>query len=510
MQITAKLHEAKLKEAFKVLEELGAIPEQIRELKRDQLGQEQDVENLTKLIKRFEGKLSGSNKKQLTKSEKNNIEELTQDVIELKDKYSEIKLMIETIDEDAIFKRIKRELAEDKQSETSKIHQSMKSLEEEIKEQQATKDKLSKMYIELKKKIDNETMRIQDLKCNKELENSKWTSVSANLEKVGKDIEELFRMLNNQEKNVVNLECEVFDYSFKEFASSFEERIENRLLPFKKELQEMLKTINKIPVPNDNTPERVIELVKKMVDNKLENFTDTLDQKLIHIANTKSLCPQVPTKNINGKDILYEYKGNYIEPEKLQASIDGRITLKKCSYGKNCDRVFCKRDHGEDQCPQGSECNDLKCRLRHMTDKAIKKVSYTKQSAKPIEAKKPLRPEICMFKNKCSNAKCLFRHDREPCGGFQNCKKVECKRRHHPSRPEPKPNTNRGLKNPIGNTYQSTQQSNYVLPTGFPIQTPPQSQYTFPFSSFPWYGYTSTFQPFPNQHSWPGVQPRRF
>jgi len=107
MQITAKLHEAKLKEAFKVLEELGAIPEQIRELKRDQLGQEQDVENLTKLIKRFEGKLSGSNKKQLTKSEKNNIEELTQDVIELKDKYSEIKLMIETIDEDAIFKRIK-------------------------------------------------------------------------------------------------------------------------------------------------------------------------------------------------------------------------------------------------------------------------------------------------------------------------------------------------------------------------------------------------------------------
>jgi len=131
----------------------------------------------------------------------------------------------------------------------------MKSLEEEIKEQQATKDKLSKMYIELKKKIDNETMRIQDLKCNKELENSKWTSVSANLEKVGKDIEELFRKLNNQEKNVVNLECEVFDYSFKEFASSFEERIENRLLPFKKELQEMLKTINKILIPNDNTPE---------------------------------------------------------------------------------------------------------------------------------------------------------------------------------------------------------------------------------------------------------------
>jgi len=365
LEYTSQLQEAKLKDITRIVQDINALPEQIREVKRDQLGLEQDLEKINKTLKKTEEKVKGIGNKQLSKSELNKIEELYVEVNDLKNKSAELQIMVETIDEEALLKRLKKELTDSNQSEISKILENIKNMQEDFNGNKSNNEKLSKLLVEMRKKIDVEMKRIDDLKCNKELEEAKWNKVNDNLARSQNDIENLFQKIKNQTNEIVSLEAKVFDYSFKEFVSSFNERVDNRLVPLKKEMQDLAKVLEKSSSTRDETSAKIVDVVKKMVDNRLDSFTDSIDQKLIHIANAKNVSPQIPSKSIDGKQILYKFNGQVLDNSKLQASIDGQVKIKWCKFAEQCYNMKCKYYHQEELCLNWKVCNSPTCRLRH-------------------------------------------------------------------------------------------------------------------------------------------------
>lgn len=127
----------------------------------------------------------------------------------------------------------------------------------------------------------------------------------------------------------------------------------------------MTKFINKVSSSFDTPLEKILETVKKMVDNKLDGFTDSIDQKLIHLANSKNISPQVPSKSLDGKQILYKINDKVIDPDKLQASIDGKIKIKWCKFQNQCKILSCKFYHESELCPNFKNCCSPTCYFRH-------------------------------------------------------------------------------------------------------------------------------------------------
>jgi len=365
LEDAAKVQDSKTKNLLKSLNDLGNLPEQIRAIKRDQLGYDQDLDKMNKALKKAEEKFKGLGDRQQLKSDLSKVEDLSSEVHDLKDKYGELKIMVETVNEDAILKRLKKDLDDSNQSEFSKILKNIKNLEDDLKGHYINNDKLSKLSIDLKKKIEGEMKRIDELKSYKESENVKWNSVNENLEQTKVEIDKLSKKINSNANDVLKLEAEVFDYSFKEFTNSFNERVDNRLIPLRNEIQDMTKFINKVSSSFDTPLEKILETVKKMVDNKLDGFTDSIDQKLIHLANSKNISPQVPSKSLDGKQILYKINDKVIDPDKLQASIDGKIKIKWCKFQNQCKILSCKFYHESELCPNFKNCCSPTCYFRH-------------------------------------------------------------------------------------------------------------------------------------------------
>jgi len=77
--------------------------------------------------------------------------------------------------------------------------------------------------------------------------------------------------------------------------------------------------------------------------------------------------------------------------------------------------------------------------MRHLRDRTIKPPSISKRLFQDYETDDQFQTTPCKLKNQCPEVKCRFQYDAEACGGFKNCKKINCKRRHHPSRSIPSP-----------------------------------------------------------------------
>ena len=168
-------------------------------------------------------------------------------------------------------------------------------------------DNIQRNLKDLKKKLDIEHAKLQDLstlKNNKE----KWKINKTKLEAANNALEEILKKIKQHDLEILHLSDNVFDYSFKEMADNFDQRVDNRLTIFKQQLQEMSQNITNLSKEQREGIgyDKFIEKVQKMVNNKLECYTDSVDQKIINIANLKDF--KAPAETMSGKKILYKTK----------------------------------------------------------------------------------------------------------------------------------------------------------------------------------------------------------
>ncbi len=196
---------------------------------------------------------------------------------------------------------------------------------------------------------------------------------------------------------------------------SLDERIDNKLMSLRLQIKEINKNLQdmakvSLEVNHSNT---FIERIQKMVDLKLESYTYSVDQKLINISlQTGNL--EVPTESLEGKQILYKAGNEFVDPKLIQPSIDGTFWI--------------KRENILEESQRGQSTNDNN--PMNLDKKSRKYTKYTKaENSQKRELKKK-----CWYDSNCPEANCPFVHTQKTCGGFKDCKKSKCKRRHHPER----------------------------------------------------------------------------
>ena len=292
----------------------------------------------------------------------------------------------------------------------------------------------------MRKKVDTETLRIQDTKY---LQNSeeKWKNSEAKFNEIISNLDIIFKKIKKHEDDILGLSDNVYDYSFKEMAASFDERVDNRLVLLKqqiKELNQQIQTMNKNYL-QENSSNILLSNIQKMVDLKLDTYANSIDQKLIHIAHNKSDKLEVPLETVDGKKIIYKAGDEVINPNRIQPLINGSFKLKKkCKYQGNCENLHCNYDHWGVNELIGASRN----RYINRKENCVKE---------DVSQKK------CKYDNTCPEAKCPYFHTKKICGGFKTCKKRECQRRHHPDRILKTNNSQRGKnqRNSLNKTHLS-------------------------------------------------------
>lgn len=496
--------EKRLKETQKSHEIIQQADERIREHGRDLLVLNEDMSKLRKMTNNIEEKSNKSMKK-LTQNEKSRVDDIDASVCSLKERVSAMETTVEHLNEvkfEDFARRFKKEIFENNESLITKVSKNIVQLEEQTSIQCKTNDTIQKNLQTLQKKVDSEILKIQDIKYTQEAQ-EKWNRTESRLEELNANLEALLKKAKQHDQDILGLSENVYDYSFKEMASSFDERVDNRLASLKLQMKEVLSQITNLnkATYEENNSSLLINKLQKMVENKLEAHIDLIDQKLLKIASNNSAITSVPSETEDGKKILYKVGKSFVDPCHLKVSVDGSVKWnEKCRYGVNCDRVFCQRDHGEKICPQGPSCLDQMCKMRHPS-KEQKRNDSAAPLSKNNRGHNSYVSRMCKYGDKCENQKCISQHKKEACGGFTTCKKKDCKRRHHPSRVVPVLNQNKREKK--SSAYDS-QKSLYWqnTPLQYPLQS--QGQYLTP-QNFPWYGFGNAFPPiFSSQIPWYG------
>ncbi len=284
-----------------------------------------------------------------------------------------------------------------------------------------------------------ESLKLQDTNYLKESED-KWRTNESKIEAVNHTLDELLRKLKHHDVEILHLSDNVFDYSFKEMAASFDERVENRLQSVKQQIQEITKNLSNLSkVKEEDGPfTRVTEKIQKMVNNRLDCYTDGVDQKLIGLAQSNGANTQVPTETLDGKKILYQCGKKIINPDKVMRSVDGTLRIKKKervnqgpTTSKNNSIVSKKRLEES----QGSSEHEDPQKKRSNFDrlKTVREKNKKKMSERPKERKEETiesygniyfkgsnsmqQPgSFCKFGEKCWNRDCERTHQKSPGG----------------------------------------------------------------------------------------------
>jgi len=553
------LNESRMKEVQKSLEELPKLRETSKENTRDILVLDEEIEKLKKSLRAIEDKVEKNNSKKLSKAEKTSINNIEAEVAGIQEKVHCLETIVEHLNEtkfEDFGRRFKKEIFENNDSHIVKISKELAQLEERSNSQNSSNELLQKNLLTLQKKIDSEVLKIQDAKYTQAAE-ERWNRTESKLEELNSNLEVMLRKSKQHDQDILGLSENVYDYSFREMASSFDERVDNRLINVKQQMKDLsaqISSLNKVKCEDSNSS-ILISKVQKMVDNKLEAHVDMIDQKLMKLENTKPFILNAPKETETGKKILYKFKDQYIDQENVQVSVDGSYGLKKssmkkslgegakfdektisnekkqnnCKYGEKCDRIFCQRDHDDDFCPDSSYCSDRWCNLRHIkpkplanaqsqnnnrrnsfkSDRNCNEGNYLIKQTKGFSGTEPTKPKFCDLKENCPRANCPLWHRKEACGGFKLCKKVECKRRHHPSRPQfQQRQSSFGIEKANIQTYKYPQQPIYATPQSyqcFQPYLPAQTQFMFtPYTPFKMHQ-SSHWEPGTQGGHWPGT-----
>ncbi len=251
-------------------------------------------------------------------------------------------------------------------------------------------------------------------------------------------LDELLRKLKQHDMELLHLSDNVFDYSYKEMASNFEERVDNRLTNIKQQIQEMVKSISNLnKLKREDEPlSTLTEKIQKMVERRLECFTNKVDQKLISLAHSHGTNFSAPSESLDGKRILYKSGEDYLEPNEVMTSIDGSLLLKgdrkdhSLVSSKNktrTDQTRSSAPHSSFDSKESRKKQSNYARLKPIREKNKRKLEEQKKSRKEdtIQSHGNIyfkdhhhsmqQPgSSCKFGEKCWNKNCDRRHPNSP------------------------------------------------------------------------------------------------
>jgi len=159
------------------------------------------------------------------------------EIVGIQEKLRSLETVVEHLNDvkfEDFGRRFKKELFENNEAQVIKISKNIFELEEQTKLQSKTNESLQKNLQALQKKIDNESLKIQDLKFTHAAE-EKWSLTETRLEELSTNLETLLKKSKQHDYDILGLSENVYDYSFREMASSFDERVDNRLTNIKQQ-----------------------------------------------------------------------------------------------------------------------------------------------------------------------------------------------------------------------------------------------------------------------------------
>ncbi len=483
--------EARLKETQKGTEEIPKLRESLKENSRDYLILDESVGKLKKSVSICEEKMEKGNSKRLSKNEKTLLDKLDVELENMKSKLMEIEGTVDHLNEitfEDFAKRFKKEIIETSETNLAKISREIKALDERTTVQTKYNDNIQKNIGDLKKKLDGEILKAQDLALLKDAE-ERWKINEDKLSELFGNLDSMTKRITQHDVELLSLNNNVFDYSFKEMAANFDERVDNRLNGLKKQIKELTESIQRLSNTGmeQSLAETIFEKVQKLVNNKLDCYTDSVDQKLIHINNTQMKPLEASNESLTGKKIIYMAGKRVVQPNQVIASVNGSYVLKN-------------RGGGIPRKNQKSQ-NEPKKQKRSKSLEDTRKLTFKRSerncnlAAEATRTRRQDYTQNCMYQKNCERAHCRFRHTKDACDDYYNCQSTACQKRHHPNRyvhVEKK----QDIKRPFRQAY--THQQNQALypqpPQHYPTYTPyePWKGQYFPYArpaNQPFYGW---------------------
>ncbi len=162
--------------------------------------------------------------------------------------------------------------------------------------QKQANESLQKSVNDLRKKLDIEYGKLQNI-LNLKDDTEKWKINEVKLNVTKECIDDVCLKLMRHDTELNNLSSNVFDFSFKEMASNFDERVE-RLAPIKQQISELVQNVNQLHKSSrqENTSHPALETMQKMVENRLDCYTDSLNQKILNLSPNTSEASRAPLK----------------------------------------------------------------------------------------------------------------------------------------------------------------------------------------------------------------------
>jgi len=275
------------------------------------------------------------------------LNELEVNMAGVKEKLSTIEFTVEHLNDvkfEDFEKRFKKEILQDTRSQATKINENLEQLEKKADSQAKWNENLQKNLLDLKKKLDNEMLKVLDLKLVQENE-AKWKKNETKLEELSTSLENIIKKTNQQGQEILAISGEVFDYSFYEGASSFDERVENRISTIKQNIQELQKAMEKVNKNSiqETTSDSLLQSVNKIIDNKLETMNSQVKDKIKQMNDLLNKEKKITEENVE-KKIIYMAGNQVIEPEDVIQDSDGKLYLKKKAEKDNAiQRKFPER-----------------------------------------------------------------------------------------------------------------------------------------------------------------------
>ncbi len=211
------LLEERLKEARRTTEEIPKVRDDIKSNMRDTLILEEDVEKLKGTLHNLEDKIEKCKGKKLSQSEKSAMNSLEIETTSLQERVRSIEFTVEHLNDvkfEDFSKRFKKEVIESSDNQMSKLVKRLKELEEKNEQQKIASEALQKNMSDLRKKLEVEHGKIQDL-LNIKNDSEKWKINDLKLDDAISSIEDVYLKLKQFDSELLNIQSNVFDFSFK-------------------------------------------------------------------------------------------------------------------------------------------------------------------------------------------------------------------------------------------------------------------------------------------------------
>ena len=358
--------EGRIKEIQKAQDSYKKHDEAIRDNSRDIIGLEEDVEKLKRQLNNLEEKVNKGNNKKLTKNEKALFEQHENDLASLKKRLDEQETTVDHLNNvtfEDFGRRFKKEIFENTDSQITKLTKNVELLGGQVETHKRMNNNLDNNLLNLRKKLDEEMLKMKDLELIK-LNESKWKNNESQLEKIESRLDEILKKSLRHDKDISDLSQEVHSYAFNEMASDFNDRVNLKLEPLKQQIEDVTKKIANSPPRNeeDISLKNFLKEVEKIIDDKIGAHNKDMNEKLLKLEECHP-GPNSPKKE--EPRILYQNGNQIIDPKFVMTTPAGILRFrKKCHFDSRCQKISCEFLHDTETCP-AINCIDPECPLRH-------------------------------------------------------------------------------------------------------------------------------------------------